>query len=158
MRKLHLILPLLFAISLFACDQANETPTPTTIAEKPAPTAAPTNTAVSTPTPPPHPTPTVTQNTAVPTQSTEHAWPPPAKTYSEFSRQPITQAEQLTFDILETDLPPDRDDVALAVAYRGITVPPDSPPLVTEPQSVGTSQPFFVSTYDTNVTTSPEFL
>ncbi|MCA9923141.1 MAG: immune inhibitor A, partial [Anaerolineales bacterium] len=120
------------------------------------PTAAPTNTAVSTPTTPP--TPTVTQNTAVPTQPTEHAWPPPAKTYSEFSRQPITQAEQLTFDILETDLPPDRDDVALAVAYRGITVPSDNPPLVTEPQSVGTSQPFFVSTYDTNVTTSPEFL
>lgn len=100
------------------------------------------------------PTATVDSPTAIPFTG---AWPSPAKAYPLFSRQPVTAAEQTSYDLLDQDLPPERDDVLLAVSYRGIEPPAGNPPLVTEPLPVGTEQNLFISNFNTNETSSPVF-
>lgn len=117
------------------------------------PTAAPTDTAA------PTAVPTQKPAAAAPTATTAvHQWPTPVAPYDALSRAPVTDAEQATFDALTNNLPPERDDVALAGAYRGVTnLPQGDPPPVTEPLPVGARQKLFVTNSDTNVTTNPDF-
>lgn len=157
----------LFLLLLAACTQDIE-PTPTTAPEEPAePTAVPTNTAEPTQ----EPEPTATQSsapaeeTAVPTEDpapTEEPapvgfeWPAPATAYEELSRAAVTEAEQTTFTDLETNYPPERDDLGLAIAYRGLTELPSDPPVPRE-YTVGIREPIFVLNTDINTLSSPDF-
>jgi len=168
MRRKLMIIGLMTLLLITACTQAEPTPTPepteqAAVAPTDAPTALPEPTEEPTAAPVEVPTEEPTEapaaeETAVPAPTT-FAWPAPTKQYNSFSREPVTLAEQVTFDELDIDLPPDRDDVGLAVAYLGVTNPSTAePPLVTEPLTVGTRQKLFISNSDTNVTTSPDFI
>lgn len=149
-----------------ACTQDIE-PTPTTAADTPEePTAVPTDTVEPTtavPTPEPDPTDAPNEATAVPDPTEEPApvgfeWPAPAAAYEELSRAPVTSAEQTTFAELETNYPPERDDVGLAVAYRGLTeLPSDTPP---EPKEyvVGAREAISILNTDLNTLSSPDFV
>lgn len=125
-------------------------------------TDIPTITAVSQPhTPSPQPP------TPSPPPTLLPSWPTPLPTYEPLSRAPVTAVERETFDQLAADLPPDRDDVALAVAYRGIDPPqdgppqdgppPGAPPPVSDPLPLGTVQQLYVSNVNNNTTTRPDF-
>lgn len=60
-------------------------------------------------------------------------------------------AAQETFDQLWLTEPPERDDVALAMAYRGLAERPlETAPLVAAPLAVGTRQSFNIPNIDTN--------
>lgn len=158
-----------FLIILTACSQSEPEPTST---PEPEPTAVPTNTAVPEPTEEPTPEPEPSEApTAVPDPIEEpdpeptieptpeaYQWPDPAAPYEALSRAEVTDAESNTYANLNNNLPPDRDDVLLAVAYRGITPPTDEVPLVETPLTVGTRQQIFVSNTDTNETSSPTFV
>lgn len=154
----------LLILLVAACTQDLE-PTPTPEPDAPdEPTAAPTDTAE--PTPEPEPTEASVAATAVPTEepapTAEPApvgfeWPAPTTPYEELSRAAVTEAEQATFAELENNYPPERDDVGLAVAYRGLTeLPSDTPP---EPReyTVGAREPIFVLNTDLNTLSSPNF-
>lgn len=159
-------LTLTLILLLAACTQDIE-PTATPIPEEPdAPTAEPSPTAVSAieePTPEPEPTEPPAEVTAVPEPTVEPApvgfeWPAPATAYDNLSRAPVTAAEQTTFAELEANYPPERDDVGLAVAYRGLTeLPPDTP---LEPKNyvVGAREPITISNTDLNTLSSPDFV
>ena len=164
MRRNLILTVLIILFATAACTEADPTPAPEPTSKPielptdeptavPEPTAEPTAIPVAEPTEEP-----VEEETAVPDPVT-FSWPAPAKKYDAFSREPITVDEQITFDELDIDLPPDRDDVGLAVAYLGVAHPStEEPPLVTEPLSVGTRQKLFISNNDTNVTTNPDFV
>ncbi|HRQ39759.1 MAG TPA: immune inhibitor A [Chloroflexota bacterium] len=78
--------------------------------------------------------------------------------YPNLSRAPVTEAERLTAERLESHYPPDRDDVALLVAYKGATPPTEAAALVSEPLPVGTQQLLTINNTDTNTNTSAEFV
>ncbi len=78
--------------------------------------------------------------------------------YPNLSRAPVTEAERLTAVQLHDNYPPDRDDVALLVAYKGAVPPTDAVALVTEPLPVGTRQTLTINNTDTNTNTSAEFV
>ena len=155
----------LLLLLLAACTQDIE-PTPTPLPDPTEePTAVPDPTdepATAVPTEEPGPTAEPATETAVPNPTEEPApvgfeWPAPAAAYDELSRAPVTEAEQTTFTDLETNYPPERDDVGLAVAYRGLTeLPSDTPP---EPReyTVGVREPMFVLNTDNNTLSSPDF-
>ncbi len=166
MLRKRLLFLLTIALIAAACTEAEPTPIPE---PTPAPVEVPTEeptavpdptdepTAVSEPTDEPAPDPTE-EATAVPAP-VGFSWPAPLAAYDDLSRTAVTDAEKATFDALDSDLPPDRDDVGLAVAYSGVPdTPAVEPPLVTEPLKVGARQQIFVSNNDTNVTTSPNFV
>lgn len=62
-----------------------------------------------------------------------------------FAATAVTPAQQATFDQLSQSMPPDRDDIALAIGYRGASDSPPAIPTVTEPLKVGTRQTFNVN-------------
>ncbi|KAA3658681.1 MAG: hypothetical protein DWQ04_24380 [Chloroflexi bacterium] len=160
MHRKQTIAILIILLIITACTKADPTPLPKPTSEPvelPAdePTEVPAPTTESTEEPVAEP---VAEETAVIDPAT-FTWPAPAKQYNSLSRQPVTIDEQITFDELDINLPEERDDVGLAVAYLGVTnLQNHTPPLVTEPLPVGTTQKLFVSTHDTNVTTSPDFI
>lgn len=78
--------------------------------------------------------------------------------YPNLSRAAITDAERLTAELLENNYPPDRDDVALLVAYKGATPPTEAVALVAEPLPVGTRQRLTINNTDTNTNTTAEFV
>lgn len=111
-------------------------------------------TAVSTPTPPavtdtPKPTPIV-EETAVS--------PPSPVIYEQLSRAPVTAVEQTTFAQLEANYPPERDDLALAVAYRGVVELPSDTLPAAKPYIIGDREPIFISNIDLNTISSPDFV
>ena len=158
-------LTIMLLLLLAACTQDIE-PTVTPIPEEPdEPTAEPSPTAVpATAVPTPEPEPTATQAAEEEPEPTDEpvpigfTWPAPAAAYDPLSRAPVTEAEQATFVELETNYPPERDDVGLAVAYRGLTeLPSDTPP---EPKNytVGAREPITISNTDLNTLSSPDFV
>ncbi|MCP5096510.1 MAG: hypothetical protein GY943_13235 [Chloroflexi bacterium] len=164
-RLILLFIAILFAVA--ACTEAEPTPTPqpteATVEATEEATAVPAPTDEPAPTEEPAPIEEPTEEPAPePTEEpapTGFTWPDPVAAYEDFSRAIVTDAEQTTLDILNSDLPPDRDDVGLAVAYLGVPDEPvPEPPLVTEPLIVGTRQKIFISNSDTNVTTNPDFI
>ena len=159
---------LLLAVLLLAaaCGEA-DAPTPTPFPATAVPVA--TNTAVPQPTqPPPTDVPTeepAAADTAVPPTDTPEpsdeftGWPAPAKAYDDLSRNPVTEAEQAALDDLLAQYPPDRDDTALALAYKGLDAPPEiNPAQVTEPLPAGTRENLNILKYDVNTVSSPEFV
>ncbi|MFZ1398727.1 MAG: hypothetical protein WAS33_17605, partial [Candidatus Promineifilaceae bacterium] len=57
---------------------------------------------------------------------------------------------------LEANYPPERDDIRLAIAYRGLTeLPTDSPTPIE--YSVGVREPLFILNTDVNTLSSPDF-
>ncbi len=133
-------------------EQPTEEPTdiPPTGTPEPEPTEEPT--AVPEPTEEPTPEPTI--------EPTPEAfqWPAPIAPYTTLSRESVTEDQQRTYNDLNDNLPPDRDDVLLAAAYRGVTPPAGEVPLVETPLNVGTRQEIFVSNTDTNETSAPTFV
>ena len=162
--KKAVFLSIILLFYLSACTQEEPEPTSTPI---PEPTAVPsTNTPEPEPTDTPEPEPTaVLEPTSEPTPeptveptSEAYQWPEPAPPYETLSRAEVTEAESTTYNALNDNLPPERDDVLLAVSYRGITPPSEEVPLVETPLTVGTRQEIFVINSDTNETTAPTFV
>lgn len=140
---------------LVACSSEEEPDAPATAVPPTAETISqPTDTAVSQPTDSAN-EPTDSNQTEV--IVTEADWPPPAKQYEEMSRQPVSDAEREAAQQLESHVPPERDDIALAVIYRGATPPTEAPTAVTEPLPVGTIQNITVNNTDLNTNHSPPF-
>lgn len=116
-------------------------------------------TAVPDQTTPPEPTETAVPVEPAPTAEPAPAatWPDPLPEKADLSRDAITELEAATFALLETDLPPERDDFALAVAYLGIPADPiGDPGEVAEPLTAGTRQQIFINNTDTNETNAVE--
>ncbi|MCA9919028.1 MAG: immune inhibitor A [Anaerolineales bacterium] len=135
---------------LAACTQdADPTPTPRP-ADPEDPTAVPTSTEAP------------VAETAVPPAPTDtpdpsgHTWPAPPTAYDPLSRAPVTSAEQTTFTDLEANYPPERDDIRLAIAYRGLQEIPTTAPTPKE-YSVGMQEPLIVLNHDLNTLSSPDF-
>ena len=155
----------LLLLLVAACTQDIE-PTPTQSAPE-EPTAVSTNTAEP-PTAEPEPTDAPVAETAVPTEEaaspTEEpapvgfTWPAPAAAYETLSRAPITSAEQTTFVDLETNYPLERDDLGLAIAYRGLTELPSETPPEPKAYAVGAREPITISNTDLNTLSSPDFV
>ena len=155
---------LLFLVA--ACTQEQEpspTPTPDSVAES---TAVPTETTEQ-PTQEPAPTVAPAAETAVPTEAPAptqepapvgFAWPAPAAAYEALSRAPITEAEQATLAELENNYPPERDDLALAIAYRGLTELPSETPPEPKTYNVGTRESIAVLNTDANTISRPDFV
>lgn len=155
MIKKSLLLTIILITLLNGCTRAmpfaptTAIPSPTTA--NPLPTTAnplPTTT---------HPSPA----TANPLPTTAKPLPaihPTPTPYDPLSRAPITEAERLTAELLTSNYPPDRDDIALFVAYKGATAPAGPAPTAAAPLTVGARQNITVSNIDLNTTTSPEFV
>jgi len=78
-------------------------------------------------------------------------------TIAPFSRTEVTAAERAAAEALAHASPPERDDVALAMAYAGLAeAPPLTAPPVTGPLPVGTRQRLVISNLDTNTETEIE--
>ena len=87
-----------------------------------------------------------------PATATPFVWLPPVGAKAQLSRDPVTEREWQTAVDLEQNLPAPRDDVALAIAYKGLlTVPEMSTTLVTEPLPIGTRQHINILNTDSNV-------
>ncbi|MBX3058180.1 MAG: immune inhibitor A [Anaerolineae bacterium] len=98
-----------------------------------------------------------TSEDELPTPDTRH--PLTALTpYPNLSRAPVADAERQTAELLENNYPPDRDDVALLVAYKGATPPTEAVALVSEPLPMGTRQMLTINNTDTNTNTTAEFV
>ncbi|WP_420643302.1 hypothetical protein [Candidatus Leptofilum sp.] len=147
----------LLLLILVACtEEAEPTATP-----RPNEPDEPTPSETNAPTEPSTPTETPAEETAVPDPTTPpdpttFSWPPPPTAYETLSRAPVTEAEQATFAALEANYPPERDDVALAIAYRGLT---DLPTAVTNPKqyAVGDREPISILNIDTITLSTPDF-
>ena len=142
----------LLLLVLVACTE-NREPTATPRPEEPeeptpTETIAPTEIAVEETALPPTPT-----NTPNPSG---HIWPAPVKAYNDLSRAPVTPAEQTTFADLEANYPPERDDVQLAIAYRGLTELPTNPP-TPKNYTIGDREPITILNTDVNTLSSPDF-
>jgi immune inhibitor A len=157
----------LLLLLVAACSQ-DIAPTPSIPTDTPEEaTAVPTDEpATAVPTSEPEPTEATLEETAVPTEApaaTEEptevgfAWPAPAAPYDDFSRAPVTAVEQTTFTDLETNYPPERNDLALAIAYRGLTELPSETPPEPTPYVVGMREPITVLNTDLNTVSAPNF-
>ena len=131
-------------VFLAACNDSGQTstPLPPTVQAQPVATATavpPTVTAV-----PPSPIPTTTPEFA--------GWPASIEPLEPFARTAVSPAEQATFIELNQSTPPERDDLALASAYRGAadTLPPAP---VAEPLTVGARQTFTINNLIDNTVT-----
>lgn len=138
------LVSLIFLLALAACSP-NPKPTavaiitPTIPPTAVAPTIAPTHTAVD-------PTITPIPNTPTPVQPIQHA---------PLSRATVSSAEVESARQLENSFPPDRDDIALFVAYTGAN--PIYPTPNTEPLRIGTQQAITINNIDSNTNSSPLF-
>ncbi|MCB8981417.1 MAG: immune inhibitor A [Ardenticatenaceae bacterium] len=155
----------LLLLLVAACSQDIE-PTPVIPTDTPAEaTAVPTDEpATAVPTAEPAPTETTVEETAVPVEEpTEEpaevgfTWPDPVAPYDTLSRAPVTAVEQTTFTELETNYPPARDDLALAIAYRGLTEMPSTEPPEPKTFTVGMREAFKVLNTDSNTISAPNF-
>ncbi len=145
---MHKVRPfILFTLILIlaACGPADPPPTP----EDSPPTQAPIEEDAT-------PVPTAVIPTNEPSEPFA-GWPAPEQPFDRLSRQPISEAQQITFDQLEQNDPPPRNDIQLAEDFRGITVTQINAPLVTEPLTVGTQQSFSVNDFATNERSTPIF-
>jgi hypothetical protein len=87
-----------------------------------------------------------------PLTPTPFTWSTPAAAKQALSREPVSEGERLAVAELESNLAAARDDVALAMAYRGLTAVPDaSAPLITEPLAVGTRQELNILNVELNI-------
>lgn len=155
----------LFVLLFSACRQ--EAPVPTNTPEPVTETAVPTDTPIpSTETPIPEdptdepplePTEAPTEAPTIEPTAEAFQWPAPGNTYDALSRAEVTEDEQATNILLDSNLPLDRDDVLLAVAFLGVEPPTGEAPLVEQPLNVGTRQNIFINNVDTNETSSPSF-
>lgn len=154
---------LLIVLLLAACNgRQAATPTPTTIAQvttaaSPTPTIAQaTDTPEAAPPTPPAEI-IVTATQPKPTAPAVPTWPPAVPLDEPFTRTEVTAAEQATFDELMASQPPERDDVALAVAYRGIGDFIHATPLPPErPLEVGARETFHILNHDDNTVSQVE--
>jgi hypothetical protein len=160
----RLLLVFVCALFILAACGGEEAPTATPPSATPTtePTAVPDPTTTADPTIAPEPTDEPTA-VAQPTATTETAtsltavWPNPIPPYEDLSRATTTTAEQETLATLQQTYPTDRDDLALAIAYRGLTELAPPPPPVTEPLRVGTRLPFTINNTDNNTNSNPIF-
>jgi hypothetical protein len=140
-------------ILLIGCTQEN-IPTAT-----PRPDSSATQTAV--PTEAATPTEIPVADTAVPAPTAppdpaSYSWPASPTAYEPLSRAPVTSVEQTTFADLEANYPPERDDVRLAIAYRGLTeLPSDNATPIA--YRVGAREPLVILNTDVNTLSSPDF-
>jgi predicted small lipoprotein YifL len=143
-RTLFLMLALAFALLLAGCGEKQTTTAPPTLppAEQ-QPTTAPTQA----------PTEAATQPPA------GFEWLPPITPEETFSRTPITEAEQATFDMLAAATFVDQDPIQLAIAIKGVPGPID-PILATDAPTLteGTIQTFWIHNSDTYKWEEVEFI
>ena len=81
----------------------------------------------------------------------EVTFAPPLPPQPSLARDLPTDNQRAAADSLLTNLPPERDDVQLAIAYRGLDgAPTTQPEPVTEPLPVGTVQQLVINNTDVN--------
>ncbi len=89
---------------------------------------------------------------ALPVESVEPRFAPPAELLPRLARAPVTEAQRAAAAALENELPPDRDEVQLAIAFRGLAGAPAAPSgAAAEPLRVGTVQELIVNNVDLNI-------
>ncbi|MCP4418527.1 MAG: hypothetical protein GY805_18060, partial [Chloroflexi bacterium] len=159
MQKWHRWLLLILLLLLAACSEKNFQPPTRQSNDDDDGNTSVEETAVS---PTVAPIPTQPPDTNNPTPAAEEtavsSSPPSPVIYEPLSRAPVTAVEQTTFAQLEANYPPERDDLALAIAYRGLTeLPPDNPPPA-KAYAIGDREPLFISNHDLNTVSSPEFV
>lgn len=153
MRKRILFFVTVLLWGVLACNVLSGEPTSTPFLATPVVVV---DMPTDTPAPAGNPDPT----TAPPTQSpadtpvpvpTPHSWPPPVNLPGLFDPNGLTQSAQNTFTQLSQLNIPTRDDVALAIAYYGITdIPPLVAPLSEEILLLQTEQTFNILNFDNN--------
>ena len=134
----RLILTLAFILILTACTGREPLPIPD------VPTTAPPTFVPPTEMVEREPTDTAVPPTNEPVTSFP-GWPAAMTPIEPFADTAVTPAQQATFDELNPSMPPERDDVALAMAYRGAGESPPPAAAVTEPLKVGTRQTFNIN-------------
>lgn len=77
-------------------------------------------------------------------------WPSPLAAVDPFDRLVGEAAEIRAAEELYAAIPPERDDVRLAIAYLGAEEPDDSLPIAARPLAVGEQDLFFVGNIDDN--------
>jgi hypothetical protein len=118
---------------------------PTATAEPAAPTVVAASPTTAEPTGTPSPT------TAASNATPFSAWPAAEPLPQPLSLPNVNQEEQASWDQLAAATQPDRDDIALASAYRGFDEALlATPALVSEPLAVGTRQRINVLNHDEN--------
>ncbi len=130
---------LLIIFILTACTGREPLPDPTVPTPVP-----PTDTAVpptDEPTIPPTAVPTITE----PVPEPFSGWAAPMNPIEPFDGTAVTSAQQATLDELNQSMPPERDDIALAAAYRGAGESPPPAARVTKTPAVGTHQTFKIN-------------
>lgn len=129
---------LFFILILTACAGREPLPIPDAPTAVPPTTAPPTATIAQTPT-----------DTAVPptaeSATTFSGWLAAMTPLEPFAGTAVTPAQQATFDQLSQTMPPERDDIHLAIAYRGAGDTPPAAAPVAEPLAVGTRQTFNIN-------------
>ncbi len=115
--------------------------------QEPLTTSIPPTTAPPTETVDRVPTDTAVPSTDEPTteSTTFSGWPAAMTPIDPFADTAVTPAQQATFDELSQSMPPERDDIALAEAYRGAAEPPPTAMPVSEPLAIGTHQTFNIN-------------
>ncbi len=162
--RLHFIFCLLVACgALIGCRLLPERIPPTATLAPPTATiplpTLPTPTAANTATPPPSPTaasqsaPGEAQVVAIPAEA--YVWPTPLAAVSPFERPQAGEAEREVAEELARVDPPERDDVALALAYLGAEEPHGGLPTVAPTREVvtrevGEQELFFVGNVNNN--------
>ncbi|MCL4261643.1 MAG: immune inhibitor A [Anaerolineae bacterium] len=149
-QKIRLFTAVLILLLLVACSGKEEA-TPTAVPLTTVIADIPTPPAENESPPPPTDTPIVDQ------PITDHRLPVTGP-YSDLSRAPVADAERLTAELLESNYPLDRDDIALFVAYKGATPPSDDYTPMAEVLPVDMRQLITVSNTDTNINTVAEFV
>jgi immune inhibitor A len=101
------------------------------------------------------PTTTITQSTPLPTPTA--VLPTPFPTWvatitpeATLSKTAVSTQQQATHAELVQSIPPERDEVGLALAYRGLEVVPPPRPTITVPLTIGTRQKLQIANIDTN--------
>ncbi|MCB9419075.1 MAG: immune inhibitor A [Ardenticatenaceae bacterium] len=130
-----------FILLLTACTWQEPLRIPVTPTTVPPTTAPPTETIER------KPTETAVPPTNEPTNqpTNQPTWPAAMAPLKPFADTAVTHAQQATFDELNQSMPPERDDIALAEAYRGAVEPPPAATPVAEPLTVGTHQTFNIN-------------
>ena len=80
-------------------------------------------------------------------------WSAPITPEADLSQTAVSAQQQASHSDLSQAIPPERDEISLALAYRGVDAPPPPRPTTT-PHTIGTRQQIYINNIDTNTTST----